>query len=77
MSQRHNYFRVQPQKKDHFTQSYELGERLSKADFGVRDSWKRLPKWEEMWLIYHYQDWFDAVESMTSMLKIGSHANEQ
>lgn len=42
-------------------------DRLSKADFGVRYSWTKLPKWQERWLVNFYQDWFDAIEHLTAM----------
>lgn len=73
MSQRHQYFRPQPVKRDELLIAYQQGDRLSKADFGVRAQWNKLEPWLENWLINHHQDWFDAIESMSQMLQVGEY----
>lgn len=69
MSKRFHQFRPQPPKRDDYAEQYRRAEQLSKADFGVRASWTRLPKWMEQWLVFHHWDWFDAVESMKIMFE--------
>ena len=66
-------FKPIEEKKDPLLQNWARGERLSKADFGVRASWKKLDPWLEKWLINHHQDWFDAIESMSQMLGVGEY----
>lgn len=70
-------YRAPVQKQDAYALQHQLAERLSKANYGVRDAWRRLPKWQERWLVSFYQDWFDAIESLNAMFnQTGESSND-